>query len=139
MALVVQLHAETNTMFHQFVYVGDDFEADMAAVAQDPIVRFWWSYCEPCQEPMHWVGPPPSQGGTGDARYPGQWWAPLQQLNSCGAWSTAWSNVFPDPDFQPKHPAGATTTKDEPPTVHNRHGGAAGWTSYTQTPPELSS
>ena len=60
---VVWLHKETNTMFHQFVYVGSDFDADMAKVGADPIVRFWWTYCEPCQAPLHWKGPPPCADG----------------------------------------------------------------------------
>ncbi|KAL3909481.1 MAG: hypothetical protein SGPRY_009411, partial [Prymnesium sp.] len=66
----VWLHEESGLMFHQFVYIGKDFETDMAAAAQDPIVRFWWTYCEPCQQPFHWQGPPPSQGGDGDPNHP---------------------------------------------------------------------
>lgn len=30
----------------------DSPNADMAAVAADPVVRFWWTHCEPCQEPF---------------------------------------------------------------------------------------
>ena len=130
----VWLHEETHTMFHQFVYIGDDFEADMAAVSNDPVVRFWWSYCEPCQDPLHWEGLPPSQGGQGSASHPCQWWSPLKQVNHCGAWSTAWATCFPDPDFVPTHPEGLTSTKDKPPAVHNRTGVAAAWTSYKQLP-----
>ena len=73
---VVWFHPTTNMMFHQFIYVGTDFDADMARVAADPVVRFWWTYCEPCQEPLHWSGPPPSQGGAGDPAHPGEWWSP---------------------------------------------------------------
>ena len=116
----VWYHEETNTMFHQFVYIGDDFDADMAAVAADPIVKLWWTYCEPCQVPLHWKGPPPSQGGVGDPEHPGEWWAPMVQVNHCGGWSTAWSSKWPDPDFVPKHPDGLTSTKERPPAVHNR-------------------
>ena len=68
----VWLHEETGLMFHQFVYIGSDFDRDMAAVGEDPVVRFWWTYCEPCQEPFHWKGPPPSQGGDGDPAHPGE-------------------------------------------------------------------
>ena len=35
----VWLHEETNTMFHQFVYVGSDFDEDMKKCGSDPIVR----------------------------------------------------------------------------------------------------
>ena len=128
----VWYHQETQTMFHQWCYVGNDFEADMERVAADPIVRFWWTYCEPCQVPLHWQGPPPSQGGTGDPNYPGQWWSPLKHVNSCGAWATSWSARYPNPDFVPCHPGRLTSTKDNPPAVHNRTGPAAGWTSYKQ-------
>lgn len=129
----VWLHEETHTMFHSFVYVGDDFEADMAAVDADPVVRFWWSHCEPCQEPLHWRGPPPSQGGLGDPAHPGEWWSPLQLVTHCGGWATAWSDSYPDPHFVATHPRGETSTKERPPAVHNR---PAGWTSFAQPPLE---
>jgi len=115
---VVYYHAETHQMFHHFEYVGDDFKADMAAVDADPIVRRWWSYCEPCQEPLHWEGKPPSQGGDGGEG--GAWWAEMQCLNHCGGWPVAWSQSYPDPDFKPNNPGGKTTDKDHPPPVHNR-------------------
>lgn len=78
----VWLHEESSLMFHQFVYVGKDFGRDMAAIAQDPIVRFWWTHCEPCQEPFHWQGPPPSQGGNGDPAYPGAFGTCFEMLVS---------------------------------------------------------
>lgn len=131
---VVWLHEETNTMFHQFIYVGDSFEEDMAAIEADPIVRFWWTHCEPCQVPLHWDGPPPSQGGQGHTDHPGQWWAPLTQVNHCGGWSVEWSDSWPHPNFTKQHPRGLTSTKDNPPAVHNRNGAAKGWTSWKQSP-----
>ena len=117
---VVYYHEETGTMFHHFEYVGEDhqFEADMAAIDADPIVRRWWSYCEPCQEPYKWSGPPPSQGGTGGEG--GQWWAEMRCLNHCGAWPVAWSSTWPDPDFVPNNPRGATSDSAHPPAIHNR-------------------
>lgn len=36
-------------LFSYFEYVGDDFEADMAAVAQDPVTRDWWKLTAPLQ------------------------------------------------------------------------------------------
>ena len=109
----------------------------MAALEKNPIVRFWWTYCEPCQEPFHWAGPPPSQGGTGHPRYPHQWWSPLTQVNHCGGWSVHYSDELgPDPSYVPQHPTGLLTDKDTVPEkfAHNRTGAAAGWTSYTQAP-----
>jgi hypothetical protein len=121
-------------MFHQFAYVGKDFAADMDKVDKDPIIRFWWTFCEPCQEPLHWSGPPPSQGGKGEPGFKGQWWSPMKMVTHAGGWSTSWSSSWPDPSFVPKHPNKLTSTKDEPPSVHNRTGFAAGWTSYEQEP-----
>jgi len=90
---VVWFHPTTNMMFHQFIYVGTDFDADMVRIAADPVVRFWWTYCEPCQEPLHWSGPPPSQGGAGD---PAVVAAPAgQSLRGLGG------RLFPAPGSEP--------------------------------------
>jgi len=35
-----------------FEYTGDDFAADMAAMAADPKTREWWALTDPCQEPL---------------------------------------------------------------------------------------
>eukprot|EP00315_Gephyrocapsa_oceanica_P035242 CAMPEP_0185440652 /NCGR_PEP_ID=MMETSP1365-20130426/40510_1 /TAXON_ID=38817 /ORGANISM="Gephyrocapsa oceanica, Strain RCC1303" /LENGTH=261 /DNA_ID=CAMNT_0028046063 /DNA_START=60 /DNA_END=844 /DNA_ORIENTATION=+ len=35
---VVWFHPTTNMMFHQFIYVGTDFDADMVRIAADPVV-----------------------------------------------------------------------------------------------------
>jgi L-rhamnose mutarotase len=51
-------------LFSYFEYHGTDFAADMARMAADPTTQRWWSYCEPCQEPI------PTRG-------PGEWWANL--------------------------------------------------------------
>jgi L-rhamnose mutarotase len=36
-----------NTLFAYFEYVGDDFEADMQKMSQDPTTRRWWDVCKP--------------------------------------------------------------------------------------------
>lgn len=33
-------------------YVGDDLEADMAAIAADPTTQAWWVLCDPLQTPL---------------------------------------------------------------------------------------
>jgi len=111
----VYFHAETNLMFSHWEYVGSHFEADMQKISEDPIVKLWWSYCEPCQDPLHWDGPPPSQGGSN-----GNWWEPLVCVNHCGAWPTEYSSVWPHPDFMPQNPQHKTSTIDTPPDIHNR-------------------
>jgi len=35
-----------------YEYVGDDYEADQARMAADPICQKWWSYTAPCQLPF---------------------------------------------------------------------------------------
>ena len=112
---VVYYHEETSQMFHHWEYVGDDFAADMKKCSDNEMIKFWWSYCEPCQEPLHWEGPPPSQGGTGD------WWSPMKCLNHCGAWPVAWATEFPDPDHIPQNPHRKISTSSNPPPVHNRN------------------
>lgn len=35
-----------------YEYVGDDYEADQALMAEDPVTQKWWSYTAPCQLPF---------------------------------------------------------------------------------------
>jgi L-rhamnose mutarotase len=35
-----------------FEYIGSDFEADMALMAEDPATQRWWQLTDPCQEPL---------------------------------------------------------------------------------------
>lgn len=37
-------------LFAYFEYVGENFDADMAAMAADPATQRWWAICDPCQE-----------------------------------------------------------------------------------------
>ena len=39
-------------LFSYFEYIGDDFDADMAAMAADPETQRWWEMCVPCQEKL---------------------------------------------------------------------------------------
>ena len=54
-------------MFGYFEYTGDDFAADEAAIAADPVTQDWWAICGPMQEPF----------GT---RAPGEWWAGMEEI-----------------------------------------------------------
>jgi L-rhamnose mutarotase len=36
-------------LFAYFEHTGDDLDADLAAVAADPVTREWWTHTEPCQ------------------------------------------------------------------------------------------
>ncbi|NQX11214.1 L-rhamnose mutarotase [Microbacteriaceae bacterium VKM Ac-2855] len=35
-----------------YEYVGDDFDADAAKLAADPISQRWWTFTAPCQLPL---------------------------------------------------------------------------------------
>lgn len=39
-------------LFYYFDYVGDDFAADMAGMAKDPVTQRWWKHTGPCQIPL---------------------------------------------------------------------------------------
>lgn len=57
-------------LFGYLEYTGDDFDADMAKMAADPITQKWWEHCKPCQEPL------PSCGS-------GEWWAMMEEVFHC--------------------------------------------------------
>lgn len=37
-------------VFAYFEYVGQDYDADMAKMAEDPITQEWWKHTKPCFE-----------------------------------------------------------------------------------------
>ena len=39
---------EDDVVFGYYEYVGDDYEADMAKMATDPLNQEWWSHTRPC-------------------------------------------------------------------------------------------
>ncbi|HHU12179.1 MAG TPA: L-rhamnose mutarotase [Clostridiaceae bacterium] len=52
-------------VFAYFEYTGDDYEADMAAIAADEATQRWWARCVPCLDdclpdagPTHWANLP---------------------------------------------------------------------------------
>jgi len=54
-------------LFSYFEYVGNDFAADMAAIAADPATTRWWELTAPCQVPI-------APAGEED------WWAPMDEI-----------------------------------------------------------
>ncbi|MRX44742.1 L-rhamnose mutarotase [Agromyces sp. Q22] len=54
-------------LFAYMEYVGDDLEADMAAIAADPTTQEWWSVCEPLQRPFA-------------ERAEGEWWMEIPEI-----------------------------------------------------------
>ncbi|MBZ6231524.1 L-rhamnose mutarotase [Streptomyces olivaceus] len=56
-----------DTLFAYYEYTGDDYKADMAAVAADPDTRHWWTLTDPCQQPL-------------DSAQPGERWVTGEEL-----------------------------------------------------------
>ena len=54
-------------LFASFEYTGDDFAADMAAMAADPETQRWWALTDAMQEPL-------------SDRQPGAWWKTLEEI-----------------------------------------------------------
>jgi L-rhamnose mutarotase len=56
-----------NMLFAYFEYLGDDFAADMAKMAADPVTQDWWAIMEPMQQPV-------------PTRQEGEWWANMLEV-----------------------------------------------------------
>ncbi|MEO7123277.1 MAG: L-rhamnose mutarotase [Lacisediminihabitans sp.] len=54
-------------LFSYLEYVGEDLDADNAAIAADEATKQWWAICEPLQRPL-------------DGRAPGEWWKPIPEV-----------------------------------------------------------
>ena len=46
---------------------GEDWQADQAKMAADPVTQEWWALCMPCQRPL-------------DSAKDGEWWAPMEEV-----------------------------------------------------------
>lgn len=54
-------------LFSYLEYRGEDYAADMAALARDEATQRWWTLTDPCQQPL-------------DSAAEGEWWAPADEL-----------------------------------------------------------
>ena len=61
------LREPENLLFAYWEYHGTDFEADMAAMAEDEATQRWWKICGPMQEPLK-------------TRNEGEWWAQMEDV-----------------------------------------------------------
>lgn len=61
------IYRHNRLLFSYLEYLGDDFAADMAAMAADPATQQWWAICMPLQRPV-------------DGADDGQWWHELPEL-----------------------------------------------------------
>lgn len=61
------IYLKDGYLFSYFEYTGDDYNADMAKMAADPLTQKWWAECKPCQEPL-------------PARKAGEWWSDMEEV-----------------------------------------------------------
>jgi L-rhamnose mutarotase len=54
-------------LFAYFEYLGDDYAADMAGIAADPVTQEWWKLTAAMQEPL-------------PGRAPGEWWLTIPEV-----------------------------------------------------------
>ena len=54
-------------LFAYYEYTGEDYEADMAKMAGDPLTQKWWDECMPCQVAL-------------SGRAEGAWWSDLEEV-----------------------------------------------------------
>lgn len=61
------LREPENLLFSYWEYLGENFEADNAAIAADSTTREWWAICGPMQRPL-------------ESRGEGEWWAGMEEV-----------------------------------------------------------
>jgi L-rhamnose mutarotase len=61
------IYRREGLLFAYYEYDGDDYEADMAAMAADPDVQAWWKLTDAMQEPF-------------PERSEGAWWLDLPEI-----------------------------------------------------------
>lgn len=54
-------------LFSYIEYAGNDFAADMATMAGEPVIQEWWDVCKPCHKPLA-------------DRADGEWWASMEEV-----------------------------------------------------------
>ncbi len=54
-------------LFSYFEYIGNDFDVDMAKMADDKRTQEWWDIMKPMQQPV-------------DGRSEGEWWATMEEV-----------------------------------------------------------
>jgi L-rhamnose mutarotase len=61
------IYYKDGLLFAYFEYHGDDFDADMQKMADDPKTQEWWAIMKPLQQPL-------------DTRKEGEWWADMEEV-----------------------------------------------------------
>lgn len=63
----IWLHEGERLLFGYWEYHGEDFEADMARIAEQEVTQRWWALCGPCQRKLA-------------SRRPGEHWSMMEQV-----------------------------------------------------------
>ncbi|MFI3213677.1 MAG: L-rhamnose mutarotase [Eubacteriales bacterium] len=73
-AMIKACHIENYSIYHMngllfsyYEYTGDDYDADMAKMAEDPMTQKWWDLMMPLQKPL-------------EGRKEGEWWANMEEV-----------------------------------------------------------
>lgn len=61
------IYSRGDYLFATYEYVGDDFEADMAKMAADPVTQKWWDLVKPLMEPL-------------EDRKEGEFWSGMEEI-----------------------------------------------------------
>lgn len=61
------IYSRGEYLFAYFEYHGDDFEADMARMAEDPCTQAWWNVVKPLMRPL-------------DDRKDGEFWSAMEEI-----------------------------------------------------------
>ncbi len=61
------IYRHRELLFATYEYVGDDYAADLARIAADPVTRSWWQLTDAMQEPY-------------PERAEGSWWLDLPEV-----------------------------------------------------------
>lgn len=62
------IYLHENILFSHLEYIGEEYDADMAAIAADETTREWWQLTDPMQFPL-------------EDRAPGEWWTRLTVMH----------------------------------------------------------
>jgi L-rhamnose mutarotase len=61
------IYRHGDLLFSYFEYTGDDYEADLATIAADPVTQEWWRHTDPLQRTLR-------------ERPEDPWWTPMEEL-----------------------------------------------------------
>lgn len=64
------IYLKDGYLFGYYEYIGENYAADMAKMAADPVTQEWWKHTDPCQEPL-------------STRKEGEWWAIMEEVFHC--------------------------------------------------------